>query len=424
MASSKEGSTSRPTSSGSFPHKNASSSRQHAHSVSLGAMNPTHRISRRKSVNSTAASSAAHAVAAALREHAEVHTTSHRRSLGSRRGLESTSMGNPSSMGTYFSRPVVGTSNVYATDRKPSTASIEDDPVEDEHTVERSMNTKGRNRRASEGAYLAKGEGKRLPSELRCDTCGKGYKHSSCLTKHMWEHDPAWALTSKLLISKHQQVQLLEAASVLVTMNADGSTPPDMSHIQDSECSSASPGFSGSSEAQDELSSTETTPPPMSDVAVSVPSSKRFSSSSGGFSRSYRSIPSSSFAESVASPGLPPHKFPSVDHRPATSGIDDGGLAAAAELLNFGTPRTRPTQMSPDVPPVPPLPEQYQSANKLLANSSTPTVFNSLGIHALTQPISDERDVRMQENASTPHGGYHGNMNMDEDEDDMFRMEE
>ncbi len=211
---------------------------------------------------------------------------------------------------------------------------------------------------------------------------------------------------------------------MLVNMNCDGSTPPDSSHIPDSEGSSASPGFSGSSEVQDELSSAETTPPPLSDAAVSVPSSKRFSSSSGGFSRSYRSIPSSSFAESVASPGLPPHRFPSVDHRPTTSGTDDGGLAAAAELLNFGTPRTRPTQMSADVPPVPPLPEQYQFANKLLATYSTPTILNSLGINALTQPISDERDVRMQENDSTPLGNYHGHMNIAEDEDDMFRMEE
>ena len=30
-----------------------------------------------------------------------------------------------------------------------------------------------------------------------------------------WEHTPEWQYTSKLLISKHQQVQLLEAASVL-----------------------------------------------------------------------------------------------------------------------------------------------------------------------------------------------------------------
>lgn len=182
-----ESSSSRPTSSGSFPHRNSSSSRQHSHSVSLGAMNPTHRISRRKSVNSAAASSAAHAVAAVLREQGEspISTMSHRRSLGSRKGLESTSMGNPSSMGTYFSRPVVGTSNIHASDRKPSMASVEDDAVEEGLAVEKAASTKDRGRRASEGSYLAKGEGKRLHSELRCDTCGKGYKHSSCLTKHM-----------------------------------------------------------------------------------------------------------------------------------------------------------------------------------------------------------------------------------------------
>lgn len=47
-------------------------------------------------------------------------------------------------------------------------------------------NNKGRGRRASEGAHLIKGEGKRISGgELRCDQCGKGYKHSSCLTKHL-----------------------------------------------------------------------------------------------------------------------------------------------------------------------------------------------------------------------------------------------
>ena len=44
---------------------------------------------------------------------------------------------------------------------------------------------KQRNRRASEGAPLSKSEGKRVSGELRCDKCGKGYKHSSCLTKHL-----------------------------------------------------------------------------------------------------------------------------------------------------------------------------------------------------------------------------------------------
>lgn len=239
-----------------------------------------------------------------------------------------------------------------------------------------------------------------------------------------WEHDPAWAFTSKLLISKHQQVQLLEAASVLVNMNVASSTPPDGSHIQESEGSSASPGFSGSSEVQGELSSAETTPPPMSDAAVCVPSHKRLSSSSAGFSRSYRSIPSSSFAESISSPALPPQRFPSVDYRPTTGATDDGGLAAAAELLSFGTPRTRPTQMSPDVPPVPPLPQQYQFAYRIGGSNSTPTEFNPLSMHPITQPVSEERDVKMQGHGVTPQGSHHGNVNTDEDEDGMFRMEE
>ncbi len=40
-------------------------------------------------------------------------------------------------------------------------------------------------RRASDGQPLAK-EGRRVSRmELRCKKCGKGYKHSSCLTKHL-----------------------------------------------------------------------------------------------------------------------------------------------------------------------------------------------------------------------------------------------
>lgn len=46
-------------------------------------------------------------------------------------------------------------------------------------------NVKVRSRRASDGGYLNKAEGKRVSGELKCDTCGKGYKHSSCLTKHL-----------------------------------------------------------------------------------------------------------------------------------------------------------------------------------------------------------------------------------------------
>ncbi|KAI5481512.1 zinc finger, C2H2-type domain containing protein [Pseudohyphozyma bogoriensis] len=41
------------------------------------------------------------------------------------------------------------------------------------------------------------------------------YRHSTCLVKHRWEHTTHWKEASKLLLSKHQQVQLLEAAAIL-----------------------------------------------------------------------------------------------------------------------------------------------------------------------------------------------------------------
>ena len=67
-----------------------------------------------------------------------------------------------------------------ATDPKEEDA-VEDNSGEDEAA----QKNKNRNRRASEGSYLIKGDSKKS-GDLRCDTCGKGYKHSSCLTKHMY----------------------------------------------------------------------------------------------------------------------------------------------------------------------------------------------------------------------------------------------
>ena len=51
---------------------------------------------------------------------------------------------------------------------------------------DRSDAKKERMRRASEGTSLTRGERRRSNTgELRCDHCGKGYKHGSCLTKHL-----------------------------------------------------------------------------------------------------------------------------------------------------------------------------------------------------------------------------------------------
>ena len=36
------------------------------------------------------------------------------------------------------------------------------------------------------------------------------YRHPNCLNKHRWEHTRQWREASKFVLSKHQQVQLLE----------------------------------------------------------------------------------------------------------------------------------------------------------------------------------------------------------------------
>lgn len=79
---------------------------------------------------------------------------------------------------------------------------------------------------------ISEGETGRLKEELKCEACGKGYKHITSLAKHLWEHTAEWQTTKKLLISKHQQAQLLEAASILCSLGEKslaGSSPSSLS---------------------------------------------------------------------------------------------------------------------------------------------------------------------------------------------------
>ncbi|KAJ9668226.1 hypothetical protein H2201_001656 [Coniosporium apollinis] len=221
-------------------------------------------------------------------------------------------------------------------------------------------NTKARTRRASEGARQSKGDGKR--------TSGSE-----------WEHTPEWAITSKLLISKHQQVQLLEAASVLVAMNQDA----EAAKHGDSDHSSVSPAASGSSDLhEDDSSSNDTTPPPQADDHTfgsysarhsQYGQSKRFSTQSSVLSRSHRSS-NSVFSDSAPNGHYMSHyRQWSNDGRPTTSATSVTGshyddeeqadLAAAVGLLScsYGTPKSGPVSLPADVPPVPPLPARFLS---------------------------------------------------------------
>ncbi|KAI1798259.1 hypothetical protein LXA43DRAFT_19986 [Ganoderma leucocontextum] len=75
--------------------------------------------------------------------------------------------------------------------------------------------------------------GKKRGTIFKCESCSKVYRHPSCLIKHRWEHSPHWREASKFLLSKHQQVQLLEAAAILshIAPSASGGTslPEDRS---------------------------------------------------------------------------------------------------------------------------------------------------------------------------------------------------
>ena len=234
-----------------------------------------------------------------------------------------------------------------------------------------------------------------------------------------WEHDPAWAYTSKLLISKHQQVQLLEAASVLVNMNQEEPSTSENLKTPDSDVSSSSPAASGLSDPRyddDEYSSAETTPPPMSEQyampdSVDAGTRKRYSGISSSCSRSYQSAPLNSLPAGSIFPQYPSQR------RPSTSGLtagmtdeEEAGLAAAvASLCNFGTPRTGPVLLPPDVPPVPPLPAQYVEQHRR-TRSGNLMAQSDWGLPSPSyQPLSSERDVRMGDEHSTNDRDEHEN---------------
>ncbi|KAG0262367.1 hypothetical protein BG011_010250 [Mortierella polycephala] len=65
----------------------------------------------------------------------------------------------------------------------------------------------------------------------KCMDCGKIYKHPNCLWKHRWLHSVYWKSATKFLLSKHQQVQLMEAAAILLGMDEsrDGDKDPIVS---------------------------------------------------------------------------------------------------------------------------------------------------------------------------------------------------
>jgi hypothetical protein len=162
--------------SGSVPnsHVRQSGSRPHAHSLSVGSINPSHRIDRRRKSTSSNTSAAAAALGLVVENLTEANGS------GMAIKLSRRSVPKMSSLTVASSLPAGNGFGQSSFDSKPSSSAIIDGPPL-ESLPEAEMNSKGRGRRASDGSRLSRGESRQI---IVCDTCGKAYKHNSCLVKH------------------------------------------------------------------------------------------------------------------------------------------------------------------------------------------------------------------------------------------------
>jgi len=247
-----------------------------------------------------------------------------------------------------------------------------------------------------------------------------------------WEHTPEWSITSKLLISKHQQVQLLEAAAVLMTITKENTTPPDSARDFVSDQGSASPPASAYSDQHEDRSSADTTPPPFDGAgAAGGPYrslTKRYSSGSG-FSRSYQSAPSAASILGSLPNGVFGHQRQlSHEQRPTSSGSD---VAAAMELLSCShgsSGGARTVHLPPDAPPVPPVPAQYLDQT-VLTGTSFISSFPSRIPESFTRGELRRDDIKMEGSGESVTSDEDDDMQSrarsDEDDDGVFgRMEE
>lgn len=161
-------------------------SRTNSHSILSGALNANHRVTRRKSMTNTAANAAA--MAAAIREVGGDKVTPI--AVSSRRNTASKSAAARAAIvGSLPSPPASLPTQKFHLDGKMDVNenAIEDEPNNASGDEGENNTQKARMRRASDGQPLVK-EGSRKFNrvELKCETCGKGYKHSSCLTKHLF----------------------------------------------------------------------------------------------------------------------------------------------------------------------------------------------------------------------------------------------
>ncbi|TVY32938.1 hypothetical protein LOCC1_G008797 [Lachnellula occidentalis] len=445
------------TNAGSLPKSHA---RNHSHSVSSGSLIPSHRVNRRKSVSSNASNVAA--MVAAVREAGDTSLgmpiSARRNTMSKSASARSAALGSlPSPPASLLGHRIRLTSSGKS---ERGESAIDDlDEMDDE---EETGFKQSRMRRASEGSQLTKDGKKASGGDLKCDKCGKGYKHSSCLSKHLFVPTFLSYMPNMGLVGAYSGMVLyfettyFEASASAAFGSSFSpcdyeprwSNPPesakDFQSDQESASPTASPAASGS-EANDRASSADTTPPPQADSVYSsgsyVGRHKRYSSGYG-FSRSYQSAPSVNSINSGSVPrssGFGHYRQPSHERRPLSSGFghnsEDEGLAAAVELLSCsfgstGTPRIVPVTLPEDAPPVPHIPAQYLSQGSISNHSLTPSHHPRQAESYTRHRIHLAGDVKMEESEESVADDdddydQRSRGRSDEDDDGVFgRMEE
>ncbi|KXN85664.1 hypothetical protein AN958_11001, partial [Leucoagaricus sp. SymC.cos] len=155
--------------------------------------------------------------------------------------------------------------------------------------------------------------GKRRGVEHKCESCSKIYRHPSCLIKHRWEHTPHWREASKFVLSKHQQVQLLEAAAILSHLSPASSSLPEDRSLWPSFLSGGS------------------LPPPDPSTLMSTPELKRNEGMNGGAAAAISSsVPAMVYTRSSSTgPRMHDYSIPvnssSTQLRPGLLGVPTDG---------------------------------------------------------------------------------------------------
>lgn len=220
---------------------------------------------------------------------------------------------------------------------------------------------------------ISEGETGRLKEELKCQACGKGYKHISSLAKHLWEHTPEWSMTSKLLISKHQQVQLLEAASILVSLNEN-----DEEETKDEEAAAAAAATTAylAKQHQQQLQinnrrKSMSHPKPMESISGDDTSGDPF-----------KSPFTSPSIDNSSTPSPPPQpltpSYSNQSHQPSRSAqlsISEQTANKSSELSSLGRAHSRSSSLttSSAIASTPPT----MASNSIITDSLYPATYNS-----------------------------------------------